>query len=174
MRYALLFTLTAGAVQAGPCGGSVTVASGDTLSAIAARCDVPLADLMAQNPTADANHLEIGQVLRLSGGDGVGGYPVVYTDRIMGAYSPQSVCQSQELQVEFTGSHVYIGETACAIAAMSSAGAGVVINAIECQSEGEPSGDRLIEVYPIGQSGTVSVDFGRGNGATNLKRCTDR
>ncbi|WP_062112286.1 LysM peptidoglycan-binding domain-containing protein [Aureimonas sp. AU40] len=45
-----------------PCGGSVEVRRGDTLSSIAERCDIPEGRLLAANPTLDGSgDLVIGQ-----------------------------------------------------------------------------------------------------------------
>lgn len=51
-----------------PSGGSYTVKSGDTLSAIAARFGTTWQNLQAMNGLADANRIYPGQVLRVPGG----------------------------------------------------------------------------------------------------------
>jgi len=56
------------------CGRSVTVRRGDTLSAIARRCDVALSDLAAENGLRPPYALQTGQPLRIPG-------PPVYTVR---------------------------------------------------------------------------------------------
>lgn len=49
-----------------PATGTHAVKRGDTLSAIAARYDVRVADLVAWNGITNANRIEVGQVLRLT------------------------------------------------------------------------------------------------------------
>lgn len=56
-------------VQAGssPCGGSVTVVSGDTLYKIAVRCGTSVNALKLANELADVNQIKVGQVLLMPG-----------------------------------------------------------------------------------------------------------
>jgi LysM repeat protein len=56
-------------VQAGatPCGGSVTVVSGDTLYKIAIRCGTSVNALKLANNLADVNLIHVGQVLLMPG-----------------------------------------------------------------------------------------------------------
>lgn len=56
-------------VQAGssPCGGSVTVVSGDTLHKIAVRCGTSVNALKLANELTDVNQINVGQVLLMPG-----------------------------------------------------------------------------------------------------------
>jgi peptidoglycan endopeptidase LytE len=56
-------------VQAGssPCGGSVTVVSGDTLYKIAVRCGTSVNALKLANELTDVNQIKVGQVLLMPG-----------------------------------------------------------------------------------------------------------
>lgn len=56
------------------CGRTVTVQRGDTLSAIARQCDVPLSDIASENRLYHPYNLNVGQVLRVPG-------PPTYTVR---------------------------------------------------------------------------------------------
>ncbi|MEB3159109.1 MAG: LysM peptidoglycan-binding domain-containing protein [Synechococcus sp.] len=68
MRRALIAALALSALMPLQAfGGSVTVRSGDTLSDIANRHGVTLSTLMRLNNLRDANHVEVGQRLRLPG-----------------------------------------------------------------------------------------------------------
>lgn len=60
--------------------GTVTVKKGDTLSSIAKRCKCTVADLVKANPKLrkDANHLEVGQRLRVP---------------FKGSYDPTKICR---------------------------------------------------------------------------------
>jgi LysM repeat protein len=67
----ILITMLASpnAVYAGstPCGGSVTVASGDTLQKIANRCSTSVNALKLANNITDINSIKVGQVLLMPG-----------------------------------------------------------------------------------------------------------
>lgn len=52
---------------ASPCGGSVTVASGDTLYKIATRCGTSVNALKLANNLSDVNQITVGQVLFMPG-----------------------------------------------------------------------------------------------------------
>lgn len=56
-------------VQAGssPCGGSVTVVSGDTLYKIAVRCGTTVNALKLANELPDVNQIKVGQILLMPG-----------------------------------------------------------------------------------------------------------
>lgn len=64
-----------GGVSGGAAGSTYTVEPGDTCSAIAARLDVPLADLLKANPLIDSGctNLRPGQALKIPGSSGNGG-----------------------------------------------------------------------------------------------------
>lgn len=64
---ALSATITAAAASA--CSGAVTVARGDTLSAIARRCEVTLEALIDANDIGDPRALDIGQTIAIPGHD---------------------------------------------------------------------------------------------------------
>ena len=68
MLFVVLFGFTE-PVQAGssPCGGSVTVVSGDTLYKIAVRCGTSVNALKLANELTDVNNLKVGQVLLMPG-----------------------------------------------------------------------------------------------------------
>jgi LysM repeat protein len=57
-----------GASTKGGATTTVTVEKGETLSAIADRHGMPVSTLMALNSLSDPNHVQVGQVLKVSGG----------------------------------------------------------------------------------------------------------
>ncbi len=85
----LAFTPTALAGSSA-CGGNYTIASGDTLRKIAARCDTTVSALLLANPQIyDADHIYTGQVLVMPGavfhgGNGYDIYIVARGDTLKG------------------------------------------------------------------------------------------
>lgn len=69
-----LFSAAAGAQEA--CGPTVVIQPGDTLSAIAERCGVPLDTILAANPGIDPLTLQVGQQITLSGEGAVSAEPL--------------------------------------------------------------------------------------------------
>lgn len=65
-----LASAPAGAQQS--CGDSYTIRSGDTLSAVASRCGVPLNDLLGANPGIEPRRLSVGQTIALPGTEQAG------------------------------------------------------------------------------------------------------
>ncbi len=64
----VLAAMTAGRPEAAtdPCGDFVSVGPGDTLGAIARRCEMSIPGILLANPDIDdPNRLEIGQIVRL-------------------------------------------------------------------------------------------------------------
>lgn len=60
-----LLLATPAAGQAADCGPTYTIASGDTLAAVARRCGVPLDAVLAANPGVEPRRLHVGQAITL-------------------------------------------------------------------------------------------------------------
>ena len=172
MRFLIAaLVLSASPALANTCGPTVTIVPGDTLSGIAARCDVTLESLYATNPGVDARDLRNGATLNLEvGAAGMSEAEALYRSVFHGGYSPSATCFGQELQVDLTEDRVYLGETACDIAGLSVNGAAIGITATNCNAEGEPSPDRQIKATRSGDILSISFD----GTVTELQRCTDR
>lgn len=170
-RIVLVFSLAAAPALAGDCGLYEAIEPGDTLGAIAARCDTTVDALFAANPGIEPTHLQIGTALRLAPDSAAQDNEArqLYETAFLGHYAPVPDCAGQEFQVFLDETQVTTGETTCDIAGYGIEGDRLRLSLINCLGEGEPAEDRaaLLQALP-GEALTLSV---AGRTTWRLERC---
>ena len=169
----LVFLAMAAPAAALDCGLFEAIEPGDTLSGIAARCEVPLERVLALNPDLDPRDLAIGGVVRVGGDETAGSDDPRgrYLADFVGAYAPDATCFGEELQVDLTSEAVFLGETGCRLDRVSAEGARLFLDLSSCSAEGEPAPDRTYEVL---RTGPDTIQLGGRQLVMDLTRCTDR
>lgn len=121
-------------------------------------------------PLALVACIEAPTLVPLGTNAGTGPARTIYLREFTGRYSPAPICSGQELQVELAPESVYLGETACNIAAISSARDGVELSLSDCRAEGAAATDRSMSVTRAA-AGQLRIRSGPID--TTLQPCLD-
>ncbi|MDA9207274.1 LysM peptidoglycan-binding domain-containing protein [Octadecabacter sp.] len=169
VRLLCLFLLAPVPVAALDCGLYEAIEPGDSLSAIAQRCDTTLENLYSSNPELDPLDLPIGGVVSLappthSTPTGDGSYQT-----LIGSYSEDGICIGKEVIATLDVNYVEFGETQCTLSDVQVTQGSFLLLATECLSEGETSPDQTIQITPLQDNAIRYI----GSGDWQLERCTD-
>lgn len=170
-RISIILALLTTPALAEDCGLYEAIEPGDTLGAIAARCDTTVDALFAANPGIDATQLQIGSALKLTpeATDMGGEARQLYQTAFLGHYAPVPNCVGQEFQVFLEETQVTTGETTCDIAGYAIEGDGLRLSLVRCLGEGEPAEDRVALLHALpGEALNISV---AGRTTWRLERC---
>ena len=169
VRLLSLLLLAPAPVAALDCGLFEAIEPGDSLSAIAQRCDTTLENLYLSNPELDPLDLPIGGVVSLAP-------PVLGTtssngsyQTLIGSYSQDGICLGKEVIATLDINYVEFGETQCSLSDVQFTQGSFLLLATECLSEGERSPDQTIQITPL-QDRVIRYI---GTGDWRLERCTD-
>ncbi|MEL6957749.1 MAG: LysM domain-containing protein [Pseudomonadota bacterium] len=158
----------ASAAHANICGLYEAIEPGDTLTAIASRCDTSVDALIQANPGTDPQGLQIGGVLRLTPASPDENARAIYRT-LLGLWSEDGICFGKEVIVSFEEDSIGFGETGCDLAALEIVGDAIVLKATACLSEGEPSGSQTLTLIPQ-PDGSLSYS---GQSDWTFRRCSD-
>lgn len=132
-------------LAAADCGLYEAIEPGDSLSAIAARCDTSVDALSAANPDLDVLNLQIGGVLRLVPEERAENARAIY-NQLIGNWSEDGICMGKEVIVSLEAAHLSFGETRCELSDVQQTGGSLLVLATGCQAEGEPSPDQTVQI----------------------------